>query len=174
MPREFHIKHLAPYGTLCEELTAPTLVSRIQLAVEKGLVYSSFGAEILSCCESDNRLFGLRSGFEELVHFSFNSELVVDSHGLYSCITTLSEQRKYRLRRTVARIRESFDSGDLTVLRWIRGVLNLADAQTKFNMSTWSLLSKTLHDGELAVVSATSRGEDSWKDHPPAALSRGQ
>lgn len=126
----------------------------------KRVVYSSFGAEILACAEADDRLFALRSSFQELLSRTFESELLVDSKGLYSCISTLSNNKEYRLRRTVARIRESFDSGDLDILRWIRGVLNLADGQTKFNLASWELLHRTLSTGllQVDVLSAPSRG----------------
>jgi hypothetical protein len=93
----------------------------------KRVAYSSFGAKILACAVADDRLFALRSSFQELLSRTFESELLVDSKGLYSYISTLSNNKEYLLRRTVARIRESFDSGDLDTLRWIRGGLNLAD-----------------------------------------------
>jgi hypothetical protein len=46
---------------------------------------------------------------------TFESELLVDLKGLYSFICTFSNNKEHRLRRTVARIRESFDSGDLDI-----------------------------------------------------------
>jgi hypothetical protein len=142
----------------------------------KRVVYSSFGAEILACAEADDRLFALRSSFQELLSRTFESELLVDSKGLYSCISTLSNNKEYRLRRTVARIRESFDSGDLDILRWIRGVLNLADGQTKFNLASWELLHRTLSTGllQVDVLSAPSRGDgDGWRRDLPQTLHHG-
>jgi hypothetical protein len=138
--------------------------------------YSSFGAEILACAEADDRLFALRSSFQELLSRTFESELLVDSEGLYSCISTLSNSKGYRLRRTVARIRESFDRGDLDILRWIRGVLNLADGQTKFNLALWELLHRTLSTGllQVDVLSAPSRGYgDGWRRDLPQTLHHG-
>jgi hypothetical protein len=118
----------------------------------KRVVCSSFGAEILAFAEADDRLFALRSSFKEMLFArTFESELLVDLNGLYSCICTLSNNKEHRLRRTVARIRESFDSGDLDILRWIRGVLNLAGGQTKFNLATWEWLHRTLSTSLLQV-----------------------
>jgi hypothetical protein len=115
-----HVAHVCDAFYFLDQYSSPL----------KRVVYSSFGAEILACAEADDRLFALRSSFQELLSRTFESELLVDSKGLYSCISTLSNNKEYRLRRTVAIIRESFDSGDLDVLRWIRGDLNLTDGQT--------------------------------------------
>jgi hypothetical protein len=106
----------------------------------------------------------------------FESELLVDSKGLYSCISTLSNYKEYRLRRTVARIRESFDSGDLDIFRWIRGVLNLADGKTKFNLATWEFLHRTLSTSllQVDVISAPSRGNgDGRRRDLPQTLHHG-
>lgn len=48
-------------------------------------------------------------------------------------MTTLHEPREYRLRKTVARMRDSFESGELDEVKWIDGKSNLADALTKNN-----------------------------------------
>jgi hypothetical protein len=118
----------------------------------KRVVCSSFGTEILACAEADDRLFSLRSSFQEMLFArTFESELLVDLKGLYSCICTLSNNKEHRLRRTAARIRESFDSGDLDILRWIRGVRHLAGGQMKFNLATWKLLHTSLSTGLLQV-----------------------
>jgi hypothetical protein len=142
----------------------------------KRVVYSCFGAEILACAEADDRLFALRSSFQEPLSRTFESELSIDSKGLYSCIPTLSNNKEYRLRRTVDCIRESFDSGDLDILSWIRGVLNVADGQTKFNLATWELLHRTLSTGllQVDVLSGPFRGDsDGWCRDLPQTLHHG-
>jgi hypothetical protein len=48
-------------------------------------------------------------------------ELRVDAKGLYDTITTLHESKDYRLRPTVARLRDSFGAEEIRVLRWIPG-----------------------------------------------------
>lgn len=143
-------------------------------AKQKRVVYSSFGAEILACADADNRLFALKMGLQTLLEEDFESELLVDSKGLFTCITTLSDQREYRLRRTVSRIRESFDSEELNRMRWISGVLNLADAPTKWNPASWTLLQQVLNSGTLPaeIIRGEVRGDKpAWRRNLPAALS---
>lgn len=62
---------------------------------QRRVVYSSFGAEILACANADNRLYGLKMGLCTLLDEGMTSELLVDSKGLFTCITTLSDQREY-------------------------------------------------------------------------------
>ena len=69
--------------------------------------------------------------------------LTVDSHGLYSTVSTLHEGQDYRLRPTVARIRNSFETGEIDVLQWLSGTKNGAHALTKRNQSTNRLLNET-------------------------------
>ena len=59
--------------------------------------------------------------------------LTVDSHGLYSTITTLPEENYYRLRQTVSRLRDSFERKEIYVMQWVAGKQNNADALTKQN-----------------------------------------
>jgi len=68
---------------------------------------------------------------------------------LYDTITTLHEGRDYRLRQTVQRIRDSFESEDLNALRWIQGKVNLADALTKRNPQTHRMLNRVARNGLL-------------------------
>lgn len=137
---------------------------------QKRVVYSSFGAEILACADADNRLYGLKIGLASLTSEEIISELLVDSKSLFTCVTTLSDQREYRLRRTVARIRESFDSRELDHLRWVSGNSNLADAVTKWNPQVWELLQVVLNAGVLPseVLQGVVRGDDpSWRRNLP-------
>lgn len=55
----------------------------------------------------------------------------VDSRGLYDTISSLHNSKEYRLRQTVQRIRDSFEDGDIDVLRWIPGFFNISDEMTK-------------------------------------------
>ncbi len=45
--------------------------------------------------------------------------LIVDSLGLYATITTVNEGKDYRLRPNVVRLRDSFESGEISVIQWI-------------------------------------------------------
>ncbi len=47
--------------------------------------------------------------------------LTVDSLGLHATITTVNEGKDYRLRPKVARLRDSFETGEISVLQWISG-----------------------------------------------------
>lgn len=144
-------------------------------AKQRRIVYSSFGAEILACADADNRLFGLKMGLSTLLASPIVSELVVDSRGLFTCITTLSDQREYRLRRTIARIRESFDSEELNILRWVKGDHNLADAPTKWNPASWAKLQEVFTSGTipLYITRADSRGESpEWRRNLPLSTTR--
>ena len=75
--------------------------------------------------------------------------LTVDSNGLYSTITTLSEGSDYRLRPTVARLRDSFENREISTMQWIPGADNLADALTKRNVSMFAKLNKVAKTGHL-------------------------
>lgn len=78
--------------------------------------------------------------------------LLVDSKGLHNTITTLHEPSEYRLRSTVARLRDSFEShekGELTGLGWIPGTLNHADCLTKCNPDMWQKLQNVFKAGML-------------------------
>ena len=139
----------------------------------KRVVYSSFGADILACADADNRLFGLKGGLSSLLDEILISELIADSKGLFTCVTTLSDQREYALRRTVARTRKSFDSEELNCLRWFKGQQKLSEAPIKWNPDSWSLLQRVLANGQLP--SELTRGElrgDSpdWRRNLPSTI----
>lgn len=112
---------------------------------QRRISHSSYGAEILACSDADDRGYflkqGLRSmgGGQDIRHI-----LHVDSRGLFDTISTLHDGKEYRLRQTVQRIRDSFESGDIDILRWVPTGANVADGltkrcpmvQRKFNTST--------------------------------------
>lgn len=82
---------------------------------------------------------------------SIEHVLQVDSKGLYDTITTLHEGGEYRLRQTVQRIRDSFETQDINVLRWVQSRANIADALTKRNLESHRLLNKILRTGYLSL-----------------------
>lgn len=102
---------------------------------QRRITHSSYGAEILACSDADDRGYYLRQAMRSI----FNGEegqaikhiLHVDSRGLFDTISTLHDGKEYRLRQTVQRIRDSFESGDIDVLRWIPTGQNIADGLTK-------------------------------------------
>ena len=113
---------------------------------------SSYGAEKLACAEADDRGFYitmcLRSIFPKKC---FRHMILVDSKGLYDTISTLHEGREYRLRQTVQRIRDSFESQDIDVLRWVQGHANISDALTKFDVNSFALLNRIARSGRLRL-----------------------
>lgn len=133
---------------------------------QKRVSYSSYGAEILACASADDRGFYLKEALNSLFpKHRTRHELSVDSKALKDTITTLHEGTEYRLRQTVQRIRNSFESGELDVLRWIPGTENVADALTKRNLQLYKKLNKMCAEGRLTVD--LSRGYtvdgDTWK-----------
>jgi len=113
--------------------------------------FSSIGAEILAAATSADR----GSLMSERITALHNAEttlpfvLTVDSHGLYSTVTTLHEGSDYRLRPTVARMRDSFEVGEIGIMQWIPGRVNLADALTKRNVDMYGKLNEVMRTGFL-------------------------
>lgn len=119
---------------------------------QKRVCYSSYGAEILACTEGDDRGYNIKMGLASLFpEQTFTHELNVDSKGLFDTVTTLHEGRDYRLRQTVQRIRDSFESQELNVLRWVQGPVNVADGLTKRNPNSQRLLMRLLNSGVLQL-----------------------
>ena len=105
--------------------------------------YSSYGAEILAAATTDDRGYYFKDAINRLFpHVRKKRELFVDSKCLFDTIATLHENTEYRLRPTVQRIRNSFESNELERMRWIPGTINIADALTKKSAA----LIKTLND----------------------------
>lgn len=73
--------------------------------------------------------------------------LTVDSRVPYSTIPTLQEGTDYRLRPTVARLRDSFENEEIAVMQWIGGQQNPADALTKRNVVMFRLLNNLMKGG---------------------------
>lgn len=82
-------------------------------------------------------------------------ELFVDARELFATINALHEPLEYRLRKTVDRMLDAFESGDLECDSWIDDKSNLADALTKGNVevSQWLnvMLARGIWDNNLNV-----------------------
>ena len=133
---------------------------------QRRICHSSYGAEILACAEADDRGFYLKMGMRSLfTSTKIRNEIVVDSLGLFDTITTLHEGSEYRLRQTVQRIRDSFESADVNVIRWIPGVGNVADALTKRNFTLWRKLNTMCTKGLLdqKLLHGYSLDGENWK-----------
>ena len=119
---------------------------------QKRVSYSSYGAEILACAEADNRGFYLKNAVRTLAKDDdIRHQLCIDSKRIHDTITTLHEGRDCRLRQTVERLRNSFESQELDVLRWIPGVHNIADDLTKRNIKLYIELNNICTTGVLTI-----------------------
>ena len=123
--------------------------------------YSSVGAEIIAAAESSDRATLLAYALDDLFQSSNPLPLVLttDSNGIYSTITTLHEGKDYRLRPTVKRIRDSFESGEISVMQCIPGKHNLSDALTKRNYAMFRILNNVAEQGYLPrfILDSTER-----------------
>lgn len=112
---------------------------------QRRITHSSYGAEILACSDADDRGYYLKQAVNSMSNRDSTRHILhVDSRGLFDTISTLHDGKEYRLRQTVQRIRDSFESGDIDILRWVPTGQNIADGltkrcpsiQRKFNTST--------------------------------------
>lgn len=69
--------------------------------------------------------------------------LHVESRGLYDTSNTLHSGREYGIRQTLQRIRDSFEDGDIDILRWAPSASNIADGLPKRNSAAHRFI-KTL------------------------------
>lgn len=115
---------------------------------QRRVSYSSFGAEVVAATCADDRGYDLKLSFASLFpDRPLRHELLVDSKALFETLTTLHQGEDYRLRKTVARMRISFESQELNAIRWIPGTSNYADALTKRNAPLWKKLNDMLYSG---------------------------
>lgn len=77
---------------------------------QRRVSYSSFGAEIIAAAYGDDRGFDLKFSLLSLFpQRPVKHQLLIDSKGLFETFITLHQTSDYRLRKTVARIRKSFE-----------------------------------------------------------------
>lgn len=128
---------------------------------QRSISYSSFGAEIIAAADVGERVFDLRETIREIFpHYHIKHEMIVDSKDLFDTITTLHESHEYRLSMTVSRIRHSFESRELDLVRWFTGPENVADALTKRNKVLWVKLNDLLSTGKWVVNTNGGKAHD--------------
>lgn len=133
---------------------------------QKRVSYSPYGAEILACADADDRGYYFKSGLNSIFKdAAVRNELFTDSRCLYDTITTLHEGKDFRLRPTVQRLRNSFDSRELDFMKWIPGTINPADALTKRNPETTKLLNEMTSTGVVCIDihSGYSLNSQTWQ-----------
>jgi hypothetical protein len=126
---------------------------------QRRVSFSSIGSEILAAASAADRGFALTASIRALFPHAptpIYFELRVDAKGLYDTITTLHESKDYRLRPTVARLRDSFGAEEIRVLRWIPGPENLADCLTKGNFVVFRMLNQVMLAGHPQHLSTSS------------------
>lgn len=133
---------------------------------QKRVTYSSFGAEILACADAEDRGHDLKESLKSIFpNTTIQHEILVDSRALFDTITTLHECKEFRLRKTVPRIRNAFESGDLDSISWVSGTKNVADALTKRSLKLSQKLSAMLSTGIWSsdLNSGIHHDSDNWK-----------
>lgn len=119
---------------------------------QRRISHSSYGAEILACTDADDHGLNLKNAVRLILsNQTIRHVLTVDSKGLYDTISTLHDGRDYRLKQTVQRIRDSFESGDIDVLRWVQGSANIADGLTKRDANAHKMLNRILRTGSITL-----------------------
>lgn len=85
---------------------------------QKHISYSSFGSENIAAETGHYRGFNRKVCFlETFPHLNLKHKLIVDSKSLYETINTHHQACEYRLRKTVAHVKDSFESTGLTIVR---------------------------------------------------------
>ena len=112
---------------------------------------SASAAEVLSIVEAEEFGAAIRVAVQTITGRKVPHELNVDSRSLFDTITTQHEAKDFRLRQAVSSLRERYELGDISTLRWIAGKANPADALTKRGAATAELLSSMCAKGRLPV-----------------------
>ena len=110
------------------------------------VVTSSSSAETLAAVSSLDTAVFLMNLLSELGICSTIS-CTTDSAAFFANATTAKEPEEKRLKIDLAQVRELFENGDVSMIRWFPGQYIIADALTKFNKATISLLMNVLRTG---------------------------
>lgn len=111
---------------------------------------SSATAEILAASEGTSAVLYLQSLLAE-IQYAHDTVLVTDSKSVYNLVTSIREPTETLNKVDLSAMREAFNNGSLSQVRWTPGIYHVADALTKDNRHTGSLLLKTLREGTYAV-----------------------
>ena len=118
---------------------------------QKRICRSASAAEIMSIAEAVDFGYAVRTAVEKIAGRTLTFELNVDSRSLFEAITTQHESKDFRLRQAVQSIRQAFERGEISTLRWIPGKVNPADALTKRHATTSPLLNEMVSTGRLCL-----------------------
>lgn len=83
---------------------------------------------MLTGADEDDHGFYIKNIMADLVkHSNLEHASIVYSKSLFQTITTVHENRDYLLGQTVQNIRGSFESRNLSAIRWVHTFSNIAD-----------------------------------------------
>lgn len=106
---------------------------------------SSYGSKLLAAEDEDDAEFFLKGVLMELfAQTALKHEFMVDSKSLFEAITILKNPENYRLRKVVARMRDSFETAELESIDWIFEPFNYADVLMKRNFAPTYKLNNVL------------------------------
>lgn len=85
---------------------------------------------------------------------------------LCDTITIIHKSKTYRLQKTVMKITEVFESGELDQISYIRGAINLAHAITKRSIKHAANLSKIFDHGcsNIDTAKGTTHTAEEWQE----------
>lgn len=110
--------------------------------------FSSFRADILTVADANDWEYYLKLSYDSIfIKSKMRHHRFVDSRGFFDTIITVNDPWEYRLKITVAKIRESFESGESKGVNWIHGRRNLADALTKWDAEASKCSNEVLNSG---------------------------
>ena len=111
---------------------------------------SSSTAEILGASDALDKGLYLSALLKE-IHYAHSVDLTNDSKSLFSLATAISEPAESLNKLDLAVIRSSFETGALRRVSWSPGYYLIADALTKNNRETCSLLAKSMREGKYPI-----------------------
>jgi hypothetical protein len=115
------------------------------------VTFSSAGAEIVAAKDCIDKSLELQNVVRSLfVSMKVSTVVLVDSNSLYTTLQTLHNNKYFRLRKVVTRIRDVYEEGLISDLRWIPGILNLGDCLKKRNDTVAMVLDSVCHDNKFS------------------------
>lgn len=121
--------------------------------------------KIHSFAYAEDRGFAMRGSFKSWFrNRHFRHEILVDSRALFDAITLRHDCKEYLLRKTVNRIRNTFEAQELDFISCIPVTRNVADALTKRTTDLGNYLSAMLFTGlwMIELKSGLHRDSRNW------------
>ena len=119
---------------------------------QRRVTYSSYGAKIFAYFDADDYGLNLKHAYRSVFEkHDFPHVLIVYLKDLFDTITTLHDGREYRLRQTLQRVWDSFESQEINLMRLVRGPANVADAITKRSTHSHRFLKRSVRTGKLEL-----------------------